>query len=206
VQIDSANANCNTNTTAKDFAFYLAIHAESEPIGGNVVAPDPSVDSSTAESNRIVNAIKGVYFNDTGISNTISPTVDETFYYMWNVLTAKTPCGIIECGALQDAHDSVILADHQRVASGIAHGLCDAFGIAWKGYPITPPPVVVPPPIVTPPVLSVTTSTNSAGPVTVVITPDYKKGFNDIKIIASKFHWFYQGDFKSILNIISKYI
>jgi hypothetical protein len=135
VQIDSANANCYANTTGKDFDFYLAIHAESAPPGGNVVAPDPSVDSSNTESKRIVAAINNVYFKDTGIVNDGLVTNDETFYYMWNVLTAKTPCGIIECGALADPHDSVILADHRRVALGIAHGLCDAFGVAWRGDP-----------------------------------------------------------------------
>jgi hypothetical protein len=136
VQLDDANANSNVNTLSKDFAFYLAIHAEGAPAGGNVVAPDPSVDANNTESKRIVAAIKGIYFNDTGIKENGISTENETFYYMWNVLTAKTPCGIIECGDLQDAHDSVILNDVRRVALGIAHGICVAFNIEWHGDPL----------------------------------------------------------------------
>src|SRR5258708_32341619 len=127
VQIDDANANCSGNpgdTLAKDFDFYLAIHAESEPQGGAIAAPDPSVDAANAESKRIVNALDSVYFSDSGIGRN-DKIIDSnmTFYYMWNVLTARTPCGIIECGALQDAHDQVILNDHRRVALAIAHGI-----------------------------------------------------------------------------------
>lgn len=139
VQLDDANANSDSNTIGKDFDFYLALHAEGYPPGGNVVAPDPSVDASNTESRRIVDAIKSVYFGDTGIVDNNLVTSNETFYYMWNVLTAKTPCGIIECGDLADPHDSVILSDINRVALGIAHGLCVAFGIEWKGDPDTPP-------------------------------------------------------------------
>ena len=155
-QLDDANANSNPNTIGKDFAFYLAIHAEGAPPGGNIVAPDPSVDAATAESNRIVNAIKAVYSADTGIVNNGQVINNETFYYMWNVLTSKTPCELIECGDLADAHDSVILADIQRVADGIAHGLCNAFNIEWKGFPIPPAP----------PTPTVSTSTGSTGSTT----------------------------------------
>lgn len=169
VQLDDANANSNINTTGKDFDFYLAIHAEGAPAGGNVVAPDSSVDSSNTESKRIVAAINAVYFADTGIVNNGLITNNETFYYMWNVLTSKTPCGLIECGDLADAHDSVIMGDYQRVALGIAHGLCNAFNIAWKGYPIPTPPQ--PPTTVSTPITPVpsqtTTTTVSTGSTTV---------------------------------------
>lgn len=168
VQIDDADVNCPDNlgnTSLKDFDFYLAIHAESEPQGGAIVAPDPSVDAATGESNRIVNVIRGAYFSDTGIEeNDKIITNNMTFYYMWNVLTAKTPCGIIECGALQDAHDSVILADTRRVALGIAHGICNAFGVAWLGdftpQPI-PPVITTTPPVTNLPALPITPSTQS---------------------------------------------
>ena len=70
---------------------------------------------------------------------------------MWQALSAKTPCGIIECGDLADAHDSVILADHRRVALGIAHGICQAFGVIWKGDPNQAPAIPTPPIPPTPP-------------------------------------------------------
>lgn len=137
VQIDDANANSSSNTIGKDFDFYLAIHAEGAPAGGNIVAPDPSVDSSSTLSKKICDAIARIYFTDTGITNNGIVTSNETFYYMWNLLTAKTPCGIIECGDLADAHDAVIMADTRRVALGIAHGLCSAFNVPWRGDPET---------------------------------------------------------------------
>lgn len=149
VQIDDANANCPGNpgnTIGKDFDLYIAIHAESEPPGGYVGIPDPSVDAAHGESLRIQKAINDVYFSDTGIVENDKILTDNiSYYYMWNVLTAKTPCILIECGALADPHDSVILADIRRVALGIAHGICVAFGVTWKGDIIensTTPPVV----------------------------------------------------------------
>lgn len=145
VQLDDANANINPNTTGKDFAFYLAIHAEGAPQGGNVVAPDPSVDAVNERSQQIVSAIKSTYFADTGIADNGQVTNNETFYYMWNALSANTPCGIIECGDLADPHDSVILADHRRVALGIAHGICNFFGVAWHGDQGTTPTPPEPP-------------------------------------------------------------
>lgn len=157
IQTDDANANCPGNlgnTLGKDFDLYIAIHAEGAPEGGAVAAPDPSVDAATGESNRIVNAIIRTYFGDTGINENDQITTNNMkFYYMWNVLTAKTPCAIIECGALSDPHDSVILADHKRVALGIAHGICQAFGVAWNGDQgtiSTPSPIV--PKLSTPPI------------------------------------------------------
>jgi hypothetical protein len=136
VQLDDANANEQETTTGKDFAFYLALHAESAPAGGNIVAPDPTIDASNIESRRIVDALKSIYFTETGITDNGIETANETEYYMWNALSGPTPCGIIEMGDLQDAHDSVILADHRRLALALAHGFCVAFGKEWKGYPI----------------------------------------------------------------------
>lgn len=132
VQLDDANSNINPQTLGKHFDFYLSIHAQASVVGGAVSAPDPSVDQVNGESKRIVEAMNQEYFKDTGIvrnDSMINPNM--TQYYMWAVLEAKTPCGIIECGDLSDPHDSVILADTQRVALGIAHGICDAFGVAW---------------------------------------------------------------------------
>jgi hypothetical protein len=71
-----------------------------------------------------------------------------------------------------------------------------------KNKPTTPPVVV--PPVVVPPINPQPTPTPAV---------DYKVLYlnllNDLKLIkpiVSKFHWFYSGDFKSILAIISKYV
>lgn len=145
VQLDDANANCQELTTGKDFDFYLALHCEANVHGkggGFMTAPDPNFDQNNTESKRIITAIKGEYFKNSGIEENeawITPAM--TQYYMWNSLTAKTPCGIIEMGVAQDAHDKVILADSFRVANAIARGICEAFGVVFdqtNPAPISP--------------------------------------------------------------------
>lgn len=157
VQLDDANANGNPNTIGKDFDFYLAIHFEANTHGkggGFMTAPDPSVDASTKESKRVVDAIKSVYFKETGIEEHEEwITSAMTYYYMWNVLTAKTPCGIIECGVGGDAHDDVILGDINRVATAIARGICQAFNVPFDApipvpAPPPPPPAPIPDPTI----------------------------------------------------------
>jgi len=135
VQLDDANANCQKNTIGKDFDFYIALHCEANTHGkggGFLAAPDPAFDSVNIESKRIVKAIKDEYFKNTGIEEHEEwITTAMTQYYMWSSLTAKTPCGIIEMGVAQDAHDKVILADTDRVANAIARGICKAFNIPF---------------------------------------------------------------------------
>lgn len=149
VQLDDANANSSPKTTDKDFAFYLAIHYEADTHGkggGFMTAPDPNYDAVNPESRRIVEAIKSEYFANSGIEEHeewITPAM--TQYYMWNALSAKTPCGIIECGVGGDAHDSVILGDINRVANAIARGICKAFNMPFD---ITPAPQPTPQPSV----------------------------------------------------------
>lgn len=142
VQLDDANANCSPLTTTKDFDFYLAIHFESNTHGqggGFMTAPDPSVDASNEKSRAIVAAIKSEYFKNTGIiEHEEWITNNMTFYYMWHSLSAATPCGIIECGVGGDAHDNVILGDIDRIAAGIARGICKAFNIPFDNPPAPP--------------------------------------------------------------------
>ena len=59
---------------------------------------------------------------------------------MWRALSAATPCVIIECGVGNDAHDKVLLADTQRIASALARGICAGFKIPYDESP-TPPQV-----------------------------------------------------------------
>ena len=98
---------------------------------------------ATAESQRIDKEIEGEYFQNTGIVNHPERSNANTkFYYMWSQLSAKTQCVIIEMGVVQDAHDKVILADTERVATAIARGVCKAFGVAYDApVPPTPAPV-----------------------------------------------------------------
>ncbi len=136
-QLFLADANFQSN---EDFDLALAIHCDANVYGtggGFVDYPDPSVDSANAESKRIKEAIESEYFAHSGITNHPERSNANTrFYYWWPMLSAKTPCVIIETCVIQDAHDSVIAANPEIIPMAIARGICKAFGVAFD--PVTP--------------------------------------------------------------------
>jgi N-acetylmuramoyl-L-alanine amidase len=145
VQLVDATFNCNPER-GKDFSLFLAIHYDADIYGtggGFVDIPEPSTDLATKESKRIRDAIAGEYFKHSGIKEINRSNANTRYYYMWKELSAKTPCVIIECGVGKDEHDSVILADTDRVANAIARGICKAFNMPFDTPAPTPP---TPPP------------------------------------------------------------
>lgn len=144
-----ANANDNLAVTKVDWDLFLAVHYDANVYGtggGFTDFPEPSTDDATIESQRIVHLIEEQYFPNAGITNVPSRRNANTkYYYMWKYLTGKTPCAILECGVGLDAHDSVILADTDRVCNAIARGICKAFNVVFDVPPVTPPPPVVVP-------------------------------------------------------------
>jgi hypothetical protein len=60
---------------------------------------------------------------------------------MWQYLSNKTPCVLLEMGEAKDAHDSVLLGNTELIASAIVRSICKAFGVS---YEINIPPVVIP--------------------------------------------------------------
>ncbi len=159
--VQLVNANPTDAEIKKDFDLFLAIHADANIYGtggGMVDYPDPSVDYSNAESKRIKEAIESEYFHHSEIVNHPERSNANTkFYYMWSRLTSKTPCCLIECGVMQDAHDKVLLADTERIASALARGICVAFNVAYDIPPVQPPqppppePPPIQPPVIEPP-------------------------------------------------------
>ncbi len=133
-------ADTNKDVTGRDWDLFLSLHCDMDYAGteggGFVDFPDPSVDSSNAESKRIKEVIEVVYFKESGIRNVPSRSNKNTkFYYMWYELSPKTPCVLIEMGESIDPHDSVILNDTERVAKAILGGINKAF----PGVVVTPP-------------------------------------------------------------------
>lgn len=135
--------NCDPTSDDQDYDLFLAIHYDANIYGsggGFVDFPEPSTDGSTIESQRIVKALEDEYFKNTGIVNKPQRRNANTkYYYMWKQLSLNTPCAIIECGVGLDAHDSVILADTDRVANAIARGICSAFNVPYD-LPVPEPP------------------------------------------------------------------
>jgi len=143
VQLVDATFNCDPKADDKDYALFLAIHYDADIYGaggGFVDFPEPSTDNATAESQRIKKAIEEEYFKHSGIVNHPERSNANTrYYYMWKFLSGPTPCNIIECGVGKDAHDSVILADTDRVCNAIARGICKAFSVPFDQTAPIPP-------------------------------------------------------------------
>ena len=143
IKQSDANSNDDKSITEKDWDLFLSIHYDADSPngqGGCVGSADPSLDDATVESTRIRDAMRSEYFKHTGIvGNNAKIGVNITRYYMWQYLTAKTPCVLIECGEGKDPHDSVILADTDRVCNAIARGICKAFGINFDTQPAPQP-------------------------------------------------------------------
>jgi len=140
IQLVDANFNCDPQVD-KDFDLFLAIHYDAAIYGtggGFADFPEPSTDDATIESQRITDVIASEYFSgNTGIAyHPERRNKNSKFYYMWKFLSSKTPCVLLECGVGLDAHDSVILADTERVVNGIARGICKAFNVPFD---VTPP-------------------------------------------------------------------
>lgn len=118
-----------------DWDLFLAIHYDADIYndrGGFVDFPDPSVDHVTQESQRICKIITDHYFKTTAIPYRPSRSNANTkFYYMWQYLTANTPCNLIECGVgWRKPEDYETLHNHiDVVAKAIADGISLALGI-----------------------------------------------------------------------------
>lgn len=132
----------------QDFDLFLAIHGDADVYndgGGFVDFPEPSTDGATKESQRIAKAIESQYFDHTGIVNHPERSNKNTrYYYMWSQLSLKTPCVIVECGVMQNAHDKVILSDTERVANALLRGVLKAFDIPYEEN-TQPSPAPTPP-------------------------------------------------------------
>jgi len=141
------NADPTPSEIGKDYNLFLALHGDADIYGkggGFVDFPDPVTDKATKESQRIAKCIREEYFKHAEIVEYPSRSNANTkYYYMWDRLSAKTPCVIIEMGVVQDAHDKVLLADTNRIAGAIARGICKAFNVPYDvvipEQPTTPP-------------------------------------------------------------------
>lgn len=140
VTIADAKANTDSSITSQDWDLFLAIHYDADVYddsGGFVDFADPAVDQANKESRRIASAIRDVYFPVTGINNRPNRSNSNTkFYYMWNALSAKTPCVLIECGVgWRKPEDWDTLYNRADiVADGIANGIKKAFGIEQSPF------------------------------------------------------------------------
>ena len=132
VQSD-ANANDNPAITKTDFNLALALHCDMDVQGDNgggmCGSGDKSVDAMWVESLRIKKVFDATYFPEVKIVNKNIVTPGMAKYYIWQYLTAKTPCVLLEMGQAKDPHDSVLLANTDLIANAISRSVCKAFNV-----------------------------------------------------------------------------
>ena len=115
-----------------DWDLFLAIHYDADiynDTGGFTDYPEPKTDGATQESQRIAKVLADYYFSTTGIKYVNRSNANTRYYYMWQYLTAKTPCVIIECGVgWRKPEDYNTLRKYDFIADTIANGILKAFG------------------------------------------------------------------------------
>ena len=130
VQTDAC-ANSDRAIITKDYDLFLSLHGDADYAGdsggGFADYADPASDGNTKESQRITAILNDIYFKETGIVYKNRSNKNTRFYYMWQYLTSKTPCVLIEMGQVQDPHDKVLLGNTTLIASAITRSLCKAF-------------------------------------------------------------------------------
>lgn len=120
-----------------DWDLFLAIHYDADIYGtggGFVDFPTPENDGATEESQRIAYLLRQEYFGTTGIVSRPERSNDKTRnYYMWDRLSLKTPCVLIECGVGMHVPDDHAILHFNRplVVEGIVKGLCLAFDVPY---------------------------------------------------------------------------
>ena len=115
-----------------DWDLFLAIHYDADiynDTGGFTDYPEPKTDGATQESQRIAKVLADHYFPTTGIKYVNRSNANTRYYYMWQYLTSKTPCVIIECGVgWRKPEDYNTLRKYDFIADTIANGILKAFG------------------------------------------------------------------------------
>lgn len=129
LEVDS-NYNCDPSSLDKDWDLFLAIHCDmnyaNDQGSGFCDYPEPSTDDATEESQRCAKAIQDYFFPKVGIKVVSKSNKNTRYYYMWQSISAKTPCVLIEMGQVQDEHDYPILKDTKKVSSALAESILSA--------------------------------------------------------------------------------
>jgi predicted nucleic acid-binding Zn-ribbon protein len=120
------------NVTGTDWDLFLAVHYDADIYndrGGFIDTPDQSVDYVSTESQRIAAKMRENYFPKTDIPEKPARSNANTkFYYMWNYLSANTPCVLIECGVGNRSPEdhNTLFNELDKVADAIVDGIVSA--------------------------------------------------------------------------------
>jgi len=128
-----ANYNCDPTSLDTDWDLFLALHCDcnyaNDSGSGFCDYPEPYTDEVTLESQRMTKIIQDNFFPSVGITVKSRSNKNTRFYYMWQSISAKTPCVLIEMGQVQDPHDYPILKDTNKIAKALRDSILIAFGM-----------------------------------------------------------------------------
>lgn len=128
-----ANFNCDPTSLDVDYDLALCIHADMDYAGDNGSGfcdfPEPDTDDATEASQHMAKVIQDTFFPAVGINVKSRSNANTRYYYMWQCISAKTPCVLIEMGQVKDPHDSVILKDTAKVSEALAGAILTALGL-----------------------------------------------------------------------------
>lgn len=136
VEVRRIDADPTATEVSGDWDLFLTIHYDADTYnadGGFVDFPEPSTDGATVKSQAIAKTLAEEYFKITGIRNVPSRSNANTrYYYMWKMISAKTPCVIIECGVgnRKPKDYDPLNTNRSLVVSGIMSGLKKALSLS----------------------------------------------------------------------------
>lgn len=133
VKVVDANFNCDPTSLDTDWDLFLAVHCDMDYANDNGSGfcdfPEPSTDDATEASQHMAKVIQDTFFPAVGINVKSRSNKNTRYYYMWQCISAKTPCVLIEMGQVKDPHDSVILKDTAKVSEALAGAILTALGL-----------------------------------------------------------------------------
>ena len=128
-----AFAQNDSKVVTTDWDLFLSVHYDADIYndrGGFTDFPDPSVDSVTKKSQKLSKDIGDHFFSTTGIPFKSRSNANTKFYYMWQYLTAKTPCVLIECGVgWRKPEDYNTLRKYEEVAKALSDAILKSLGV-----------------------------------------------------------------------------
>lgn len=145
VQGSDANANDDPNITGQDWDLCMALHYDADLYGkggGMACAPAADVDAVNATSVKIRDAFVSNYFNVAGVVDHQERQNPNTYYYyLWQYMSANTPCLLLEFGVGQHHPDDydLLQGNRAKAAEAAARSICKYFGVPYDTNP-TPTP------------------------------------------------------------------
>ena len=128
-----AFGNDDSKVTGTDWDLFISIHYDADIYkdrGGFTDCPDPSIDYVHTRSKELAKKISDVFFQKMGIPVKSRSNANTKFYYMWQFLTANTPCVIIECGVgYRQPEDYNVLRRYDEVATALSDAISSALGV-----------------------------------------------------------------------------